>query len=92
MDEDRVIGRDGKYLGLISLHAIKRFFRETDNLESVIAADLADTSFPQVSATPPISGAIEILAETEAERLPVLDGAETRKLLGTVSERMLLSA
>jgi CIC family chloride channel protein len=87
-----VTGSDGKYLGIISLHAIKLFFRETDNLESVIAADLADGSFPHVYASDPVSRAVEILAATEAERLPVLDGPDSRKLLGTVSKRMLLSA
>jgi CIC family chloride channel protein len=87
-----VTNRDGAYLGTISLHEIKQFFRETENLESVIAADLLNTSFPSVCVGDPVSRAVEILAASDAERLPVLDGRETRKLLGTVSKRMLLSA
>jgi CIC family chloride channel protein len=87
-----VTSRDGAYLGTISLHEIKLFFRETENLESVIAADLVNTAFPSVYAGDPVSRAVEILARSEAERLPVLDAPDTRRLLGTVSKRMLLSA
>ena len=87
-----VTSREGAYLGSISLHEIKRFFRETENLESVIAADIVDASFPYVFVTDPISRAIEILSEKETERLPVLDGPDSKKLLGTVSKRTLLAA
>jgi len=87
-----VTNKEGAFLGTISLHEIKQFFRETDNLESVIAADLLNTAFPSVCVGDPVSRAVEILASSDAERLPVLDGPKTRKLLGTVSKRMLLAA
>ena len=80
----------GTCLGVISLHDIKRFIRETDQLESVIAADIFNTSFPFVYADDPVSRAIELLAESDRERLPVLESPVKRKLLGTVSKRKLL--
>ena len=87
-----VVDQAGTYLGAISLHEIKLFFRESEHLDPVIAIDLVDTSFPCVHASDPISRAIEILAERDAERLPVLDGPDSRKLLGSISKRQLLSS
>jgi CBS domain-containing protein len=83
---------EGRCLGVISLHDIKRFFRDMENLESVIAADLVNPTFPFVYADEPISRAIELLSEQSYERLPVLDSPSARRLLGTVSKRKLLYA
>jgi CIC family chloride channel protein len=89
-DELYVTDSEGTCLGVISLHDIKRFIRETDHLESVIAADILNTSFPFVFAEDPVARAIELLAESDRERLPVLESPVRRKLLGTVSKRKLL--
>ena len=91
-DQLYVTNSEGAYLGAISLHEIKSSFRETGNLDSVIAADVFNPSFPCVYAGDTISRAAELLAESDFERLPVLDGPVSRKLLGTVSKRKLLSA
>jgi len=90
-DQLYVVNREQKYLGTISLHEIKRFFRETEHLDSVIAADIVNPRAPHVFVHDPVSSAIEILAESEAERLPVLDSPASRTLLGTVSKRRLLA-
>ena len=91
-DELYVTNAEGVCLGVISLHDIKRFIQETDFLDSVIAADIVNPSFPFVFADDPVSRAIELLSESDTERLAVLDGPTTRKLLGTVSKRKLLAA
>jgi len=91
-DQLYVTNQEGKFLGTISLHEIKRFIRETGHLDSVIAADVANASGPSVYAEDPVSHAIEILAESDAEFLPVLDDPASRKLIGTVSKRNLLAA
>lgn len=91
-DQIYVVSREGRYLGSISLHDIKRYFRETEHLDSVIAADIVNTQAPIVYVEDPLSVAIEILARTSTEHLPVLDAESTRKLLGTVSKRSLLAA
>ncbi|HVR73906.1 MAG TPA: CBS domain-containing protein, partial [Planctomycetota bacterium] len=59
---------------------------------SVIAADVVNSSSAHVFVNDPVSRAVLILSETNAERLPVLDNPESRRLLGTVSKRRLLSA
>lgn len=87
-----VTGQEGRFLGSISLHEIKLYFRETQHLESVIAADVVNSSSAHVFVNDPVSRAVLILSETNAERLPVLDNPESRRLLGTVSKRRLLSA
>lgn len=81
---------DGVCLGVISLHDIKRFIKESGNLDTVIAADVMTESFPYLYADDPLSRAYELLSEHSFERLPVLDGPSTRRLLGTVSKRRLL--
>ena len=94
LEHDRIYVVDpvGAYLGAISLHEIKLFIRESENLEAVIAIDLLDSTFPAVCASDPLTRVIEILAEIDAERLPVLESPEGRKFLGTVSKRQILSA
>ena len=51
-----------------------------------------NTYFPVVYVSDPMSSAVELLAERDAERLPVLDDPQSRKLLGSVSKRDLLVA
>jgi CIC family chloride channel protein len=87
-----VVDRDGRYLGAISLHEIKLFIRESQNLDPVIAIDVMDPTFPCCFSPDPLSRAVEILSENDAERLPVLDGPEGRKLVGTISKRQLLTS
>ena len=91
-DRVYVVGQDGTYLGVVSLHEIKTFFRESEHLDTVIAADIMNTYFPVVCVKDPMSTAVELLAESDAERLPVLDDVRSRKLLGSVSKRDLLVA
>lgn len=91
-DQIYVTNKEGIYLGSVSLHDIKRYFREMDHLDSVIAADILNAQAPFVYADDPLSRAIELLAHSDTEHLPVLDSPETRKLLGTISKRALLTA
>jgi CIC family chloride channel protein len=91
-DQVYVTSQEGTYLGSISLHEIKRYFRETQHLDSVIAADIVNPSAPFVYADDPLSRAIELLSTTSAEYLPVLTDPVARRLVGTVSKRSLLAA
>lgn len=91
-EEVYVVGKDGGFLGTVSLHEIKRFFRETQHLDSVIAADVLHQSVPFVCADDPLSHAILLLSESPIEHLPVLDSEASKRFLGTVSKRHLLSA
>ena len=92
LEHDRlyVIDSDHRFLGVISLHEIKLFFREHGNFETVIAADVVDTSFPYVFGDEPLSRAIEIFTQTDAERLPVLKNAQSLQILGSISKRNIL--
>ena len=45
-----VVNDRATFLGVVSLHEIKTFFRETAHLETVIAADIMNTYFPVVYA------------------------------------------
>ena len=85
-----VIDRNGAYQGVISLHEIKLFIRESKNLDSVIAADVMNSSFPTLYAHEPVSRAIELFSETDAERLPVLENPQSLRILGSISKRQIL--
>jgi CIC family chloride channel protein len=93
VDHDRLYVLDGQgaYIGAVSLGEIKRFIRESANLDWVIAADILDSSFPSVCLDEPLARAVEILSETDAERLPVLENPTSRRLVGSVSKRRLLA-
>ncbi len=90
-DQIYMTNKEGVYLGSISLHEIKQFFRETEHLDSVIAADIANHNSPFVYADDPLLKAIELLAQSHTEHVPVLDAPTTRRLAGTVSKRGLLA-
>jgi CIC family chloride channel protein len=92
LEHDRlyVVDDRGAYHGVISLHEIKLFIRESKNLDTVIAADVMNSSFPTLYAQEPVSRAVELFSESDAERLPVLENAENRRLVGSVSKRRIL--
>ncbi len=87
-----VINQRHEFLGVVSLHEIKTFFGQSDHLETVIAADIMNSHFPIVAVDDPMSTAVELLAESDAERLPVVSDRIERKLLGAVSKRDLLAS
>ena len=58
----------------------------------IIAADVLNATFPFLYADEPMARAIELLAASDAERLPVLESRDNRKVLGSVSKRRLLEA
>ncbi len=87
-----VVDAEDRFLGAVSLHEIKAFIRESEHLETVIAADIMNPHFPVVYAGDSISSAVDLLAGSSAERLPVLEDATSRKLVGSVSKSDLLSS
>jgi len=83
-----VVGRDGRFRGVIPLHEIKPFLTDPELGKLAIAQDVLREEFPTVS---PDSTLRETLARFEGhsgERLPVVD--ENRMLVGSISKSDLL--
>ncbi len=85
-----VVEESGLFLGVISLHDIKRFLSEPDLADVIIARDLLRTDFPVLFPDDPLSTVFEKFAHHEGERVPVLDPAG--HLMGSVSKADALLA
>ena len=85
-----VVDDDGRFLGAISLHGIKDVLHQAEALGVVIAADLVDDRFSFVTPDDRLADVMEKFWEQNSERLPVLDNATNRKLIGWMSKRDLI--
>ncbi len=81
----------GRLEGVVDIHNIKESFPEKDLSPLVIAADLL-TEIPFATPEEPLTSVNEKLWFRDAGQLPVVDGPETRRFLGVVTQRDLLGA
>jgi chloride channel protein, CIC family len=84
-----VVDAAGKFLGAIRLHSVKDMLHQGESLTSVIADDLVDSSFQFVTRRQILADVMDIFWKENAERLPVINNATDRKLIGWISKRDL---
>lgn len=84
-----VVDDTGRYLGAIRLHSLKEMLHQAETLTTVIARDLVDDTFPFLTPDQRLADTMEIFWREHAERIPVLDNATSRRLLGWLSKRDL---
>jgi CIC family chloride channel protein len=85
-----VVDGDGRFLGAISLHGIKDMLHQTESLGVVVAADLVNENFSFATPNERLADVMDRLWQQPAERLPVLNDATDRKLIGWMSKRDLI--
>jgi CIC family chloride channel protein len=85
-----VVDSQGKFVGAIRLHSLKEMLYQAESLASVIALDLVDETFAFVTPRQNLAETMEVFWRENAERLPVVDSAKDRKLIGWISKRDLL--
>ena len=85
-----VTNKEDQFRGAISLHDIKAYLNEPGLATLVIAADFLREDFPYLTLEGKLTDALEGFSRHEGERLPVVDGVESRKLVGYVSKTDLL--
>ena len=85
-----VVDDDRRFIGAISLHAIKDILSDVEALSMVVAADLVTSEFEFVTPRERLSDTMDKFYRQNSERLPVLDGILTRKLIGWISKRDLI--
>jgi CIC family chloride channel protein len=82
---------EGRLLGIVELHEVKRLLGEEQPASFVIAADLI-TEIPVVTPDDSLVEVNEKLWFRDLGQLPVVDDDETRKFLGIVTRRDVLGA
>ena len=81
----------GRLVGAVDIHNIKESFQERDLSGLVLAEDLA-TDIPFATPDEPLTSVNEKLWFRDVGQLPVVDGQDTRRFLGIVTQRDLLGA
>jgi CIC family chloride channel protein len=77
---------NGRFVGAVSLHDIKRYLNSPDLAELVIAEDIVRDRFPTVRPEASLAEAMERFAHHDGERLPVVGNSGDNQLLGTISK------
>jgi len=85
-----VVDDQQRFRGAISLHAIKDMLHQTESLGSVVADDLADSTFGFATPEQHLADTMDQFWRQNCERLPVLDSPGGRKLIGWISKRDLI--
>jgi len=85
-----VTDADGRYVGVVSLHDIKRFLQQPELADVVLVNDILRDDFQTIRADQPLSDGLKCFRAVAAERIPVLDAGG--KLLGSLSKTDVLLA
>lgn len=85
-----VVDDEGRFLGAVPLHALKDMLHQREGLDVVIAQDLLDETFDFVTPNMRLADTMDKFWRRQCERLPVVDTAERRKLVGWISKRDLI--
>jgi CIC family chloride channel protein len=81
-----IVGREGQFLGAVSLHDIKEFLDSPELATMLIAVDLMNENFPRISRFQGMGDAFEKFSEVRSERLPVVDDLNACHLIGSISK------
>jgi len=84
-----VVSPDGRLQGVVSLHDIKHMLESPDTLTAVVAHDLMTPVEQALRSDERLHRATESFAQSEYERLPVVD--EEGRYLGVLAKRDLLA-
>lgn len=84
-----VVGEDRRLLGAISLHDIKHALEHPETLTAVVAHDLMVPVGTVVTKDERLHRATQLFAQSDYERLPVVD--DEGRLLGVLAKRDLMA-
>jgi CIC family chloride channel protein len=84
--------RNGRFLGAVNFHEAVGALQSAGGTGTTTAQDLAHKGFPVALADERLADVVDRFDAIAAERLPVLENGDSRKLVGTVSKRDILAA
>ncbi len=79
-----------RFLGAIALQDLKPFLHDTDLPQVVIALDLMHEDIPVLTTDASLKESLDVFARHDGERLPVLDNARDRRLVGALAKTDVL--
>jgi CIC family chloride channel protein len=85
-----VVDANRRFLGAIALQDLKTFLHEDDLPQIVIALDLMREDIPVLMNDGSLKESLEVFARHDGERLPVLDNARDRRLVGSLAKTDVL--
>jgi CIC family chloride channel protein len=86
-----VVDEAGRFLGAVNLHDANEALRGSGGAGGMTARDVMRPRFEAVFPDEGLARVLERFAAQECERLPVLADRESRRLVGTLSKRDVLS-
>ncbi len=88
-----VVKTNGEFLGTISMIEVKEFLKEEDHLKGlVIAADIAHPPLAVLSLEDNLDLVMHNFGRFNVDELPVLDGKNRKKLVGSVLRKDVIDA
>jgi CIC family chloride channel protein len=87
-----LVDGDGGFAGAVNLHDVVGALQALGDPGTTTAQDLAHAHFPVARLDEALADVLGRFDGISAERLPVLDSGGTRKLVGTISKRDILTA
>jgi len=88
-----VVGRDGRYEGLVAVRHLRSAILDRDLLHNlVIAHDLMINDVPTVRGSDRLDRVMRLFATTEWEELPVVDDGNGERLVGVINRKSLIEA
>ncbi len=87
-----VVDRDGNMTGILSFHDLREHFFDQNLGQLVIADDLATRRVITLTPEDNLLTAFERFNQIDVERIPVVDAAEPRRVVGMISRRDLLNS
>ncbi len=85
-----VVDPNRRFLGAIALQDLKPFLQDTDLPQVVIALDLMHDDVPVLTSDASLKESLEVFAQHDGERLPVLDNPRDRRLVGSLAKTDVL--
>jgi CIC family chloride channel protein len=83
---------DGRFIGAISLHDIKRHLNSPELAGIVIASDIVRDQIPVVRPEASLREAMEQFLHHDGERLPVVSNSGSHRLIGSISKTDVILA
>jgi CIC family chloride channel protein len=85
-----VVDANRRFLGAIALQDLKPFLQDTDLPQVVIAMDLMHDDVSTLTSDASLKESLDVFARHDGERLPVLDNASNRRLVGSLAKTDVL--
>jgi CIC family chloride channel protein len=87
-----LVDAEGRFQGAVNFHEAVGALQSIGGTGSTTAQDLARSGFPVARLEEALADVLDRFDALAAERLPVLEQGESRRLVGTISKRDILAA